>query len=81
MRHSTKIIAILDTVVAFFHENMDEVIYAHPPKEAEPDHTVVWFLLKAHGRFVARCSFDESEVRETVAVRPNVHRQSWEFER
>ena len=33
---------------------MDKVIYAHPLKEAEPDHPVVWLFLKAHGRFPLR---------------------------
>ena len=28
--------------------DMDELIYAHPPREAEPECTVVWLLLKAH---------------------------------
>ena len=28
--------------------DMDGLIYAHPPREAAPDRTVVWFLLKAH---------------------------------
>ena len=43
-----KIIAILDVAVAFFHAHMEDVIYAHPPAEAEPDRTVQWLLLKAH---------------------------------
>ena len=43
-----KIIAVLDVAVAFFHADMEDVIYAHPPAEAEPDRTVVWLLIKAH---------------------------------
>ena len=43
-----KVIAILDAAVAFFHVEMDEAIYAHPPREAEPDRDVVWMLIKAH---------------------------------
>ena len=41
-----KIVAILDVAVAFFHADMEDVIYAHPPAEAEPDRTVVWLLIK-----------------------------------
>ena len=36
------IIAILDVALAFFHAGMEDVIYARPPAEAEPDRTVVW---------------------------------------
>ena len=42
-----KVFAILDVAVAFFHADMEEKIYAHPPAEAEPDRTVVWLLIKA----------------------------------
>ena len=43
-----KIIAILDVAVAFFHADVEDVIYAHPPEEAETDRIVVWLLIKAH---------------------------------
>ena len=43
-----KIIAVLDVAVAFFHADMEDVKYEHPPTEAEPDRTVVWLLIKAH---------------------------------
>ena len=40
-----KVIATLDAAVAlFFHADMDEVVYAEPPAEAEPGRTVVWLL-------------------------------------
>ena len=51
-RHSEhghrKIRAILDVAVAFLHADMVDVIYAHPPAEAEPDRSVVWLSRKAH---------------------------------
>ena len=51
-RHSEhghrKISAILDVAVAFLQADMLDVIYAHPPAEAEPDRTVVWLSRKAH---------------------------------
>ena len=43
-----KIVAILKVAVACFHADMEDVIYAHPPAEAEPDRTVEWLLIKAH---------------------------------
>ena len=43
-----KVIATLDVAVAFFHADMEDKIYDHPPAEAEPDCTVVWLLIKAH---------------------------------
>ena len=43
-----KIIATLDAAVAFFTQTWMEVIYAHPPAEAEPARTVAWLLLKSH---------------------------------
>ena len=46
--HIARSFAILDAAVAFFHADMDKVVYAHPPKEAEPDRTVVWLLLYVH---------------------------------
>ena len=51
-----KVIAILEAADAFFHADIDDVIYAHPPADAAPDRTVVWLLLKAHygTRTVAR---------------------------
>ena len=35
-----KIVAIMELAVAFFHADMEGVIYAHSPAEAEPDRTV-----------------------------------------
>ena len=43
-----KIIPILDVAVVFFHADMEVVIYAHPPAEAEPGRAVVWLWIKAH---------------------------------
>ena len=45
-----KAIAILDVAAAFFHASMDETIYVHPPREAEPefDRDVVRMLRKTH---------------------------------
>ena len=43
-----KIVAIMELAVALFHADMEGVIHAHPPAEAEPDRTVVWLLIKAH---------------------------------
>ena len=43
-----KIIAILGVAVAFFHADMEDKIFAHPPAEVEPGRTVVWLLVKAH---------------------------------
>ena len=80
-----KIIAILDAAVAFFHAEMDETIYAHPPREAEADPTVVWLLLKARygTRKAARLwqEFLRNEVFltanwECVAVEPNVYHKN-----
>ena len=85
-----KVIAILDATVAFFFADMDGVIYAHPPAEAEPDRTIVWLLLKAHNgtRKAARLwqEFLRNEVFMkagwgAVAVEPKCAPQSWEFER
>ena len=47
-----KITAILDTAIAFVHTltavtDTEEWMHAHSPREAEPDCTVVWILLKA----------------------------------
>ena len=42
-----KIVAILDVAVAFFRADMDDVMYAHPPAEAQPDRTDVWLSIKA----------------------------------
>ena len=64
---------------------MDEVIYAHPPAEAEPDRTVVWLLLKAHygTRKAARLwqEFLRDEVFMTagwdaVVVEPNAYHKA-----
>ena len=80
-----KVIAILDAAVAFFHADMDEVINAHPPAEAEPDRTVVWLKLKAHygTRKAARLwqEFLRNEVfmkagRDAVAVEPNMYHKA-----
>ena len=77
-----KVIAILDVTVAFFHADMEDKIYAHPPAEAEPDRAVVWLLIKAHcgTRKAARLwqEFLRSEVFikaswDAVAVEPNVY--------
>ena len=38
-----KITAILDATFACFHKDMDELIHAHPPREAEPECIVIWF--------------------------------------
>ena len=44
-RHSEhghrKVVAILHAAVAFLLADMDEVIYAHPPTDAEPDRCMV----------------------------------------
>ena len=60
---------------------MEDVTYAHPPAEVEPDRTVVWLLIKAHygTRKAARLwqEFLRNEVFmkagwDAVAVEPNV---------
>ena len=80
-----KVIAILDAAVAFFHADMDEWIYAHPPAEAEPDRTVVLLLLKAHHgtRKAARLwqEFLRNEVFmiagwDAVAVEPKMYHEA-----
>ena len=43
-----EITAILDATTACFHEEMDELSHALPPRETEPDGIVVWLLFKAH---------------------------------
>ena len=43
-----KITAILDATTAWFHKDMDQLIHAHPPRETEPDSSVVWLLFKSH---------------------------------
>ena len=62
--------------------DMDELIYAHPPREAEPDCTVVWLLLKAHAgawkaaRLWQECFRNEVCMKagwDAVAVEPNAH--------
>ena len=74
-----KVIAILDAA------DMEDVIYAHPPAEAEPDRTVVWLLIKAHygTRKAARLwqEFLRNEVFmkagwDGVAVEPNVYHKA-----
>ena len=64
-----KIVAIMKLAVAFFHADMEDVIYTHPPAEAEPDRTVVWLLVIAHyeTRKVARLwqEFLHNEVHES----------------
>ena len=77
-----QITASLDAGVACFHTDMDGLIHAHPPREAEPDCTVVWLLLKAlsgAGR-AARLRQDffrnEAFMRDgwnAVATEPNVY--------
>ena len=81
-----KVIAILDVAVAFFHADMEDVIFAHPPADAEPDRTVVWLLIKAHygTRKAARRlqqEFLRNEVFmkvgwDAVAVEPNVYHKA-----
>ena len=80
-----KIIAILDVAVAFYQADMEDVIYAHPPAEGEPDRIVVRLLIKAdHGtRKAARLwqEFLRNEVFTTagwdaVAVEPNVYHKA-----
>ena len=80
-----KVIAILDVAVAFFHADVEDNIFAHPPAEAEPDRTVVWLLIKArYGTRKAARLWQEllrNEVFmkagwDAVAVEPNVS-QSW----
>ena len=65
--------------------DMNELIYAHPPREAEPDCTVVWLLLKARSgaRKVARlwqeCFRNEVFMKagwDAVAVEPNVYHKA-----
>ena len=52
-----KITAILDATIACFHTDMDELIHAHPPRETEPECTVVRLSFKAHSeRRAARLS-------------------------
>ena len=64
---------------------MEDVIYAHPPAEAEPYRTVVWLLVKAHygTRKAARLwqEFLRNEVFmqaswDAVAVGPNVYHKA-----
>ena len=72
-------------VFAFFHADMENVICAHPPAEAEPDRIVVWLLIKAHCRTrkAARLwqEFLRNEVFmkagwDAVAVEPNVYHEA-----
>ena len=70
-----KVIANFDVTTALFHADMEDKIYAHPPAEAEPDHTDV----KAARLWQ---EFWRSEVYmnagwDAVAVEPHVS-QSWE---
>ena len=61
---------------------MDELIYAHPRREAEPDCAVVWLLLKAHAGARKAARLWQEWFRngvfvkagwKAVAVEPNVH--------
>ena len=64
---------------------MEDMIFAHPPAEAEPDRTVVWLLIKAHyGTRKAAGLWKEflrNEVFmkagwDAVAVEPNVYHKA-----
>ena len=80
-----KIIAILDFAVAFFHADMEDVVFAHPPAEAEPGRTVVRLLITGHygTRKVARLwqEFLRNEMLmkagwDAVAEEPNVYHRA-----
>ena len=85
-----KIIAILDVAVAFFHAEMEDQIFAHPPREAKPDRIVVWLLIKAHDvsltaarvwqEFFTQSSCHESWLGRSAGGAKSVS-QSWEFGR
>ena len=75
-----RIIALYDASVAFFHAELDEVIYIIPPKEVEPDRNILWRLKKAmYGtrkaaklwqRYVAEVFVDGGWIE--VRIEPNV---------
>ena len=80
-----KIVAILELTVAFFHADMEDVRYVHPPAEAEADRTVVSLLIKAHhgtrkaARLWQEFSRNENFMKAgwvAVAVEPNVYHKA-----
>ena len=68
-----------------FVTDMDVLIHAHPPREAEPDRTVVWLLPKDHAgarkaaRLWQECFRNEVFMKagwDAVAAEPNAHQTS-----
>ena len=80
-----KIVAIMELADAFFLADVEDVIYARPPAEAEPDRTVVWLLIKAHYGTMKVARLWQEGLRnevfmkpgwEAVAVEPNVYHRA-----